>query len=54
MIAGVCGGVAQYFDIDPVIVRVLFAGMAFVWGGGLLLYILMWIIVPEEPTSEKA
>lgn len=51
MIAGVCGGVAEYFNIDPVIVRLIFVVLALGGGGGLLLYIVMWIIVPEEPTT---
>lgn len=50
MIAGVCGGLADYFGIDPVVVRLvalfLFLGM----GTGLLMYIVLWIIVPEEPS----
>ncbi len=48
MLAGVCGGLGQYFDIDPVIVRlaaVLFA----LWGAGVFAYIIAWIIVAEEP-----
>ncbi len=54
MISGVCGGVAEYFDVDPTIVRVLWvfltiAGM----GAGLLLYIIMAIIVPEKPIKSK-
>lgn len=51
MIAGICGGVAQYFNIDPVIVRLIFAVLVLGGGGGLLLYIIMWIIVPEEPSA---
>ena len=53
MLSGVCGGLAQYFDVDPVIVRlaaVLFA----VWGGGIVAYIIGWIIVPEEPYEPPA
>ena len=46
-IAGICGGLGEYFDIDPTIVRVLFLFLLFLGGGGLLLYIILWIIVPE-------
>jgi len=50
MIAGVCGGLAKYFSIDPTIVRLLFVATAIAGaGGGVLLYILMMIIVPMEP-----
>jgi phage shock protein C len=48
MIAGVCGGLAKYFDIDPTIVRVLFVVTIFIGGGGILAYIILWIVVPEE------
>ncbi len=51
MIAGVCGGLAEYFDIDPVIVRVLALVLLFGAGSGLLAYILLWIVVPEKPAG---
>jgi phage shock protein C len=54
MIAGVCGGVADYFNIDPVVARIIFVVLGLGWGGGFLLYLIMWIIVPEEPSGEKA
>lgn len=48
-IGGVCGGLAQYFNIDATLVRLLFVlGIIFV-GGGLLAYLIMLIVVPEEP-----
>jgi phage shock protein C len=47
MIGGVCGGLAEYFNVDPVIVRLLFLlGLTCV-GGTLLAYVIMWIVVPE-------
>lgn len=49
MIGGVAGGLGDYFDIDPVIVRVLFIITAFAWGVSIIAYILMWIILPENP-----
>jgi phage shock protein PspC (stress-responsive transcriptional regulator) len=46
-IAGVCGGLAEYFNIDPTIVRLLFVlGLIFV-GGTFWAYVIMWIVVPE-------
>jgi phage shock protein PspC (stress-responsive transcriptional regulator) len=49
MIAGVCGGLAQYFGIDSTIVR-LFTVLAAIFSGGavILIYIVLWIVVPEE------
>ena len=47
MIAGVCGGLADYFDIDATLVRVLFLLLAVFGGTGLVIYIVMWVIVPD-------
>ena len=49
IVAGVCGGIAEYFKIDPVLVRIIFILLLFGAGTGLLAYIIAWIIVPEEP-----
>lgn len=54
VIAGVCGGIAEYFNIDPVIVRVI--GVLLLLPGGLpgfLPYIVLWVIVPLRPVTEK-
>ncbi len=48
MLAGVCAGLAEYFDIDPTIVRLLFALFTFGYGAGVFAYIVMWIIIPER------
>jgi phage shock protein PspC (stress-responsive transcriptional regulator) len=48
MIGGVCGGFAQYFNIDPVIVRLIFVLSVFLHGTGILAYIVCLIIMPEE------
>lgn len=45
--AGVAGGLAEYLNVDPVLIRVLFVLAAFFGGGGVLAYIILWIIVPE-------
>lgn len=47
-IAGVCAGFAEYFDIDVTIVRVVWLIVALFGGGGILAYIIAWIIMPEE------
>ena len=46
-IAGVCAGVAHYFDMDPTIVRVIWGVLAFGYGAGVVAYIILWIIAPE-------
>ena len=51
MICGVCAGIADYFNIDPSIVRVLWAVLALAAGSGILAYILCAIIMPEGDTS---
>jgi phage shock protein C len=50
MIAGVCGGIAEYFDIDPVIVRLIAVVLLFSGGApGVLPYLVLWVVVPESP-----
>ena len=49
VLGGVAGGLAQYFNIDPIIVRILFVVFTLMHGMGLVLYIILWIVVPEEP-----
>ena len=49
MIAGVCGGLGDYFNIDPTLVRLLVVILALAGGPGLLAYIILAIVVPEEP-----
>ncbi len=49
--AGVCGGLAEYFAIDPLLIRLLFVVLALVGGGGLLIYIILWIVAQEKPQS---
>jgi phage shock protein C len=48
-VAGVCGGLAQSFNTDATVIRVLFVILAVLGGSGLLIYLAMWIIVPSEP-----
>lgn len=51
MIAGVCGGLANYIGIDPTLVRLLFVLGLFAVGGTFLAYIIMMVVVPEEPAA---
>ncbi len=52
VIGGVCAGLADYFDIDVVIIRVIFIATALVWGSSILLYIVLWIAMPTQPRQE--
>ncbi len=53
MIAGVCGGLGEYFEIDPTLVRLAVVFFSLWWGGGILLYLLAWFIIPEEPAPSE-
>jgi phage shock protein PspC (stress-responsive transcriptional regulator) len=53
-IAGVCGGLADYFDLDPTLVRVLWLLLLFFAGTGLLAYIILWIVLPIAPARIAA
>jgi phage shock protein C len=48
---GVAGGIAEYFDIDPIIIRLLFVIIAFAGGGGAVVYLILWVALPLEPLS---
>ncbi len=51
-LAGVCGGLAEYFGIDSLLVRIIFFGLAWFAGCGVLLYLLLWILLPIKPRKE--
>ncbi|MDA8597130.1 PspC domain-containing protein [Candidatus Pacebacteria bacterium] len=53
IIGGVCAGVANYLNIDPLIVRLLFVGSIFLNGIGILIYIVLWLLVPAAQTTEE-
>ena len=48
-LAGVCGGLGEYLNVDPTVIRVLFILLTALGGTGLVVYLGMWIIVPDEP-----
>ncbi len=48
VIAGVCGGLGEYFDKDPVLFRLLFVIIAILFGSGILIYIIMWLSIPKD------
>ena len=51
VIGGVCSGIAEYFNTDPVFIRILFIALIFGAGTGLLLYLVMWAIVPATKSN---
>lgn len=47
-IAGVCGGLGEFFEIDPVIFRIIFVVLAFLGGIGIFLYLILWLVAPKR------
>jgi phage shock protein C len=54
IIGGVCGGIAEYFDVDPVLVRVVLVVVALMGGTGVLLYLILWAVLPLTPPPPPA
>ena len=50
-VGGVCGGLARYLDVDPIVIRLIALILVLCAGGGLLVYIIAWIVIPDEPDS---
>jgi phage shock protein PspC (stress-responsive transcriptional regulator) len=48
VLGGVCGGIGEYFSLDPVIIRLAFVIFTLMGGSGILLYIILWIVVPPK------
>jgi phage shock protein C len=53
-IAGVCAGIAEYFDIDVIVIRLVWLVVAIMTGVGFLGYVIAWIVIPEEPLMLSA
>lgn len=53
MLGGVCGGLAEYLHTDPTLIRVLFILFALAGGPGIIAYLIMWVIVPLEPSDTE-
>lgn len=47
-VAGVCGGLGEYFDIDPMVFRLIFILLTIFAGSGVIIYIICWILIPES------
>lgn len=48
-LCGVCGGFAEYFDLDPTIIRLIFIFLTLFGGGGLLIYLICAVVIPKSP-----
>lgn len=53
-IAGVCGGLGEFLDVDPVFFRALFIVLAFIGGLGILLYVVLWLLMPQASAGAAA
>lgn len=53
-LAGVCAGLGEYFDLDPIFFRLMFLASLVFGGIGALVYLVMWIMVPEQPAAAGA
>jgi phage shock protein C len=51
MIGGVTAGLGEYLNIDPTLVRLGFVALALLGGPGFVIYIIMWLVVPQEPVD---
>lgn len=53
MIGGVCGGLGRYLGVDPVLLRIAFVVLAIAGGSGILIYVVAFIVIPEEKPGEN-
>jgi phage shock protein C len=53
VLGGVCGGLAEYFNVDPTFIRIIAVLLVFAKGVGLLAYLIAWIIIPREAVDES-
>ncbi len=54
LVAGVAGGLARYFGVDPIIVRLVFAVLGLINGIGVVLYLVLWLLMPNEDAAEQS
>lgn len=52
LVGGVCAGIGDYFDIDPTLIRIIFVLITLFGGSGLLLYLVLWLIIPSDKKSK--
>ncbi len=53
LLGGVCSGLGRYLNVDPTLMRLIFILLALIGGHGILVYLIMWLIVPEEPLASN-
>jgi len=53
MVAGVCGGLGEYLDLDPTLIRIIWVVITLMGGAGLLAYLIMWIVVPNPRSNRR-
>lgn len=53
-IAGICGGFAEYFELDPTLIRIVWLTSVLLGGTGLVLYLFCWLLMPENPEASLA
>jgi len=53
VLGGVCGGLGEYFNIDPVLIRLIWIFFVLFWGTGLLAYIIAWLVIPRKSDKSK-
>lgn len=53
IVGGVCGGVAEYLNVDPAFVRIAWILMVLLFGFGILLYLICWVIIPKKSKDKK-
>lgn len=54
MIGGICVGLGEYLDLDPTVVRLIFVLLTFAGLSGVLIYIIMWLIIPVKPVEPSS
>lgn len=53
-LGGVCGGIAAYFNLDSTLVRLFFIAIILLGGSGVLIYLILWVIIPSESAGQKS
>lgn len=52
VLTGTCGGIGEYFNVDPTVIRLIFCVVFFVWGTGLIVYIIAALVIPNAPIDD--
>lgn len=53
ILGGVCGGIGEYLNLDPTLIRLLWILFTLAFGTGIIAYIIAWLIIPEKPVKRK-